>query len=85
MIVSKVLAQNDVDWSDESSLSSPSADVRVAPHKPPTPPARDSASSHLSLIVNLPPLNNPDNGGSPITSYHLQYDDASSGSIWTDI
>lgn len=27
----------------------------------------------------------PQNGGSGILSYHLQYDDASSGSIWTDL
>jgi hypothetical protein len=30
-------------------------------------------------------LNSPENGGAMITSYHLQYDDASAGTIWTDL
>ena len=33
----------------------------------------------------MPALTVPENGGSGIISYHLQYDDASQGSIWTNI
>jgi hypothetical protein len=28
---------------------------------------------------------NPENGGAEIISYHIQYDDSSGGSIWTDL
>ena len=31
LIIATVQAKNDIDWSDESSISSPSADVRVKP------------------------------------------------------
>lgn len=30
-------------------------------------------------------LNNPEDGGAMITSYHLQYDDSSKGLTWTDL
>lgn len=33
----------------------------------------------------MPSLSDPYNGGYSVASYHLQYDDASSGTIWTDL
>jgi hypothetical protein len=56
------------------------------PHKPLSSPTRDDVlTSDLLLQVNWLALNNPENGGTIITSYNLQYDDASEGKTWTNL
>lgn len=87
LIYAQVRVKNLIGWSDYSlpnTLAS-AADIRVTPLKPLTTPQRDSTSSDLQLVVNIPTVSNPQTGGSPVLSYHVQYDGASSGSIWTDL
>ena len=36
-------------------------------------------------MVDIAALVNPSNGGQDVLSYHIQYDDASQGTIWTDL
>lgn len=56
------------------------------PHKPLAPPSRDDVLTTDELLqVDWQPLNNPQNGGAQIISYHLQYDDSSDGVTWTDL
>lgn len=56
------------------------------PHKPLGSPTRDDVKTSDELLqVDWLANNNPENGGATILSYHLQYDDSSNGSIWTDL
>jgi len=60
--------------------------VEVLPHKPLASPHRDySLSSDTLLQVNFEALNSPEDGGAMVVSYNLQYDDASKGTVWTDL
>ena len=56
------------------------------PHKPLASPQRDDIlTSDILLQTTWASLENPENGGALILSYHLQYDDSSSGKTWTDL
>lgn len=74
-------------WSDLSdpNTNANAAKVQTLPHKPPSIPARDPTSSDTQLVVNVAALVDPVTGGAAITSYNIQYDDASTGAIWTDL
>jgi len=72
------------DLSDPTTVSN-SAKIQLLPHKPSTKPTRDALSSDTALIVDIAPMIDPENGGADIISYHIQYDDASGGAIWTDL
>jgi len=78
-VVIKVAAHNLVGWSSYSELSSTEvALMQTKPHKPLTAPTRDDVlTSDLLLQTEWAELSDPENGGATITSYHLQYDDAS--------
>lgn len=67
------------------NLEANAAKIQLLPHKPSTTPSRDPLSSDTALIVDFAPMIDPENGGAEIISYHLQYDDSSGGSIWTDL
>jgi len=87
-VIVKVQARNVIGWSAESAEnSSPDiALVEEVPHKPQASPRRDYELSTDSLMqVEWDALDNPENGGAQILSYQLQYDDASAGSIWTNV
>jgi hypothetical protein len=56
------------------------------PHKPLDSPLRDDIlTSDVLLQTNWAALNDPENGGATIQSYHLQYDDGSDSQTWTDL
>jgi hypothetical protein len=42
-------------------------------------------SSDTALIVDIALMIDPENGRAGIISYHIQHDDSSGGSIWTDL
>lgn len=68
------------------TVSASAALVEVVPHKPTSSPSRDyTLSSDTLLQVDFNELNSPENGGAMVTSYNLQYDDASKGTAWTDL
>jgi hypothetical protein len=54
----------------------------VLPHKPPTVPSRNSATTKSQLRVDYAPLIGTTTGGSTITSLHLQWDQGSGGESW---
>jgi hypothetical protein len=59
--------------------------VQTAPTTPGQAPTRGAATSHTQLVAEWLPLSGDDTGGSPVLSYHLRYDDASGGTVWTDL
>lgn len=83
-IVVKAQALNVIGWSADSSIDSGAA-VQTEPLKPSSAPTRAASSSQTALVTEWAALTGTDTGGSPIVSYALQYDDASGGSVWTDV
>ena len=84
-VLAKVYASNSIGESPVSDENTITALIQALPHKPSTPPTRNSATTDSQLVVDWTSLTDPLNGGSSIISYHLQYDDASNGAIWTDL
>ena len=88
-VIVQVQAGNSIGTSALSLLNTDYANialVEVVPQKPPGSPRRDQALSSDSLLqVEFDALSSPEHGGAEILSYHLQYDDASGGAIWTDL
>src|SRR3569832_801329 len=48
-------------------------------------PTRDAATSTTQIVVDWTALTSPNDGHAAITSYHLQWDSATSGVTWTDL
>lgn len=79
-------ARNEVGWSAFSAELSDaqSVQVQVVPYTP-SSPIRDSTTSSTQLVVNWAQISSPQNGGSAITSYNLQFDQGTAGTSWTDL
>lgn len=85
-VIAKMQTLNPIGWSGESLVNSVDiALIQVPPAKPSQAPTRAITSSYTQLVVDVAALTGLDTGGSPITSYHIQYDDSSNGAIWTDV
>jgi len=61
------------------------ADVRTAPHTPPSPPVRGPATSLDRIEAVVQALAGAATGGSPILSYHVEYDAGTAGAAWTEL
>lgn len=48
-------------------------------------PTRNTATSTSKIVVDWSPLTSPNNGGSSITSYFLEWDAGTNGVTWTEI
>lgn len=64
--------------------NSAGATIEVEPSAVPAP-VRGSATGPTQLEVNWSSLTTPDDGNSPVLSYHLQYDDGTAAGTWTDV
>jgi len=85
-VFAKVQAQNPIGWSPESAVNAAViAEIKTEPASPSQTPTRGTNSSYTQLIADWVALTGTDTGGSPILSYHLQYDDSSNGTLWTDL
>ena len=51
----------------------------------PSAPTRDSSTTSTQLVVNWSQISSPNDGGSPIISYNLQYDAGSGATSWVDL
>ena len=84
-IVAKVSAQNYVGVGSYSSASSGSVLVQNVPSQP-LAPINDVANTYQSVVsLYWQAITSPANGGSDITTYNLQYDNATSETTWTDL
>lgn len=61
------------------------ADVRVAPLDPNLGPYRGELTSADSVQVLIPSLTGASTGGSPITSYYIEFDDQTNGVDWYEL
>jgi len=84
-VYAQVAASNLIGEGSLTADNAVAATVQVEPHQPSAAPTRDPTSSDTQLVVNWAALSDPEDGGSAVTSYHLQYDDASGGVTWTDL
>lgn len=84
-IIAKVLAKNERGWSAASEASATGVEVKTEPSKMATPTNDDTTTNQARIKVAWSALADPDNGGSDITSYHLQWDNGSGGSTWVDL
>ena len=81
-----VQVKNEIGW---SSLSTELADasavaMQTIPLKP-SASIKDSSTSSTQLVVNWSQISTPNDGGSSIISYNLQYDAGSGGTTWVDL
>jgi hypothetical protein len=76
-VVARVTAATVIGYGAAGPVSSAQTVLaEVAPHKPPTAPRRGAASNEAQLVVDWDALVAPDAGGSSVTSYNLQWDQA---------
>lgn len=61
------------------------ADIRVVPHEPVLAPYRGTSTGIDQVEVIIAPLLGTQTGGSPITSYYIQFDDLSNGVDWLEL
>lgn len=84
LIRAKVLARNERGWSTASDPNSSGARVQVEPSAVPTP-TRGTETGPAQIQVNWSSLSTPEDGGSPVLSYHLQYDNGTNADTWVDV
>ena len=61
------------------------ADVRTVPLKPSSLPTRGPSTSITQIEAVVQALTGLQTGGSPILSYHIEYDAATSGTTWEEL
>jgi hypothetical protein len=85
-VVAKILAANVLGESQYSMENGIGADIRVKPHDPLLAPYRGSTFTGVDQIETfIAPLLGEQTGGSPITSYYIQFDDLSNGVDWLEL
>jgi hypothetical protein len=82
LIQIRVSAYNSLGFGVPSLLNIEGVTVIDTPHQPLTSPLRNEGSSPYQLVVHYPNLEDELNGGSEVTSLHLQWDMGTSGSEW---
>jgi len=84
LVRAKVLARNERGWSVPSDPNSSGARVQVEPQAM-NAPTRGDATGPTQIEVNWSSLTTPEDGGSAVLSYHLQYDAGSNAVNWIDV
>ncbi len=79
-----MLARNERGWSEASAANTDGARVEVEPF-PVSAPTRGILTGPTQLDVKWLELTGTNTGGSPILSYHLQYDNATNAVTWLDV
>jgi len=84
LVRAKVLARNERGWSAASLPNSAGAKIQIEP-RPMGVVSRGSLTGPTQIDVYWSAITTPQDGGSPVTSYHLQYDNGTNANNWTDI
>lgn len=84
LVRAKVLARNERGWSVPSDPNSSGARVQVEPLAM-NAPTRGDVTGPTQIEVNWSSLTTPEDGGSAVLSYHLQYDAGSNAVNWIDV
>ena len=83
-MLAKVQAYNVKGWSVLSAASTTYATLETEPTGAPATPTT-SSKSETQIVVDWTNLAAGDTGGSTILSYHLEYDDGTTGTTWTSL
>lgn len=78
----RVLAQNAIGDSSYSTVNTLGADIRVAPLTPLLAPYRGSLTTITQIQVLVAQITGAQTGGSPITSYYIEFND---GTSWSEL
>ena len=84
LVQAEVLAQNSRGWSAASLPNTVGATIEVAPLAVGAP-TRGALTGPTQIEVAWNSLSSPQNGGSAILSYHLQYDNGTNAGTWYDV
>jgi hypothetical protein len=84
LVRAQVLARNERGWSIASEPNSDGARVQVEPLAMGVT-SRGSLTGPTQIDVYWSPLVSPQNGGSPVLSYHLQMDNGTRATTWLDV
>jgi hypothetical protein len=85
VVIAKILAANIVGESQYSMENSLGGVIRIVPHTPVLAPYRGQQTAEDRAHVLIAPLLSIQTGGSPITSYYIQFDDLSNGVDWLEL
>jgi hypothetical protein len=84
-VAARILAANIVGESQYSMENALGAKIIVAPHTPILAPYRGGMTSVDRAHVVIAPLTGAQTGGSPITSYYIQFDGLTNGVDWLEL
>jgi hypothetical protein len=84
LVRAKVLARNERGWSTASAPNSAGARVQVEPLAMGVT-SRGAETGPTQIDVYWSPLSTPQDGGSAVLSYHLQYDNGTFATTWLDV
>ena len=84
LISVKIRAQNVRGWSELSDANTQGTTVKTEPDQM-TIPVNGPLTDEYRIDVSWSPMTSPANGDSAVTSYDLQYDNATAGFIWYSI
>lgn len=84
LVRAQVLARNERGWSDPSDPNTDGARVQVEPSAMGVT-SRGEHTGPTQIDVYWSPIVTPQDGGSPVISYHLQYDNGTSATTWLDV
>ncbi len=85
IVRARVLAANIIGDSAYSSVSVVGAAIQALPRQPALAPYRGSLTTTTQIEVLIAPLTGVYTGGATITSYLIEFDDASGGVDWYEI
>jgi len=84
LVRARVLARNERGWSAQSDPNTAGARIQVEPLAM-NAPVRGSLTGPDQLDVYWSPLTTPEDGGSAVLSYHLQFDNGTNANSWVDV
>lgn len=84
LVVAKVLARNERGWSAASDANVDGARIQVEPLAMGAT-MRGGLTGPTQIDVYWDSITTPQDGGSPVLSYHLQYDNATASTTWYDV
>jgi hypothetical protein len=84
LVRAKVVARNERGWSVASNPNSAGARVQVEPLAMGVT-SRGALTGPTQIDVYWSPLTTPQDGGSSVLSYHLQYDNGTAATTWLDV
>jgi hypothetical protein len=85
MIFARISAINEIGQSVPSIANSVGDLVEIVPHKPEQPPLKNAETTQDELVIDFTHLIGDTDGGSPITSYVIQWDQGETVNNFVDL